>query len=231
MCIRVLPVRISNQCLSDYFVLIFIFKLSVVLAAISHHEQISFELLLLSRVEITTILIVTVIFFLFSVFSGLALVFVFIIVAETRLIGMLLTSTLLLIWWLSITKVRLGELLIWRTTPVQHLLLLLHELLTRNALPVELGRIKLHDCILRIIVRCSSWLHGIALRLVLVLLSLCSTACRLVMPRYSIRCHLLLCKEWIGLLWWKLCMLDVRLRGSILTSSKLAPIHLVVLLL
>ena len=135
MSVRVLPVRIGNQSLGDHFVLIFIFKLSV-LAAISHHEQVSLELLLLSGVKLA-LLVVTVIFFLFSVFSRLALtllilVLILLIVAETRLVVSLL-SLLGRHASLSITKVRPRELLIWRpcraTSSTQHLLLLLHELL------------------------------------------------------------------------------------------------------
>ena len=110
MSVWVLAVRVSNQCLGDHFVLIFIFKLSV-LAAISHHEQVSLEFLLLSGVQLA-LLVVTVIFLLFPVLSSLTLLLILLIVAETSLVGLLS----LLRWHaaLSITKMRLRELLIWR---------------------------------------------------------------------------------------------------------------------
>ena len=138
MRVRVLPVRVSNQCLCDHFVLIFIFKLSV-LAAISHHEQVALEFLLLSGIKLA-LLVVTVIFLLFPVFGRLALLALLVllvllvlllIVAETRLVRLL--ALLGRHATLSITKVRPRELLIWRprraTSSTKHLLLLLHELL------------------------------------------------------------------------------------------------------
>ena len=93
------PVSVSDQCLRDHFVLIFIFKLSVL--SVSHHEEVTLEFLLLSGVKLA-FLVVTVIFFLFSVLGCLTLFVIFFIVAETCLVGLIT----LLVWHapLSITN-------------------------------------------------------------------------------------------------------------------------------
>ena len=52
---------------------------------------------------------------------------------------------------------------------------------------------------------------------------------RLLVPRSSFR--LLLGEKRVGLLRWQLCVLDVRFRSAVLSSRKLAPVHLIVLFL
>ena len=75
-------------------------------------------------------------------------------------------------------------------------------------------------------------LHGVSLRLVLLVL-VGGASRRLLVPGSSLggRLLLLLGEKGVGLLRCELGVLDVGLGGAILASRKLAPVHLIVLLL
>ena len=77
-------------------------------------------------------------------------------------------------------------------------------------------------------------LHGVSLRLVLLVL-VGGASRRLLVPGSSLGGRLLLLlllgEKGVGLLRCELGVLDVGLGGAILASRKLAPVHLIVLLL
>jgi len=223
--------RTSYQCLCDLLlIIILVFKLSVL--PIAHHEQVALELLLLGRVKFA-FFVVTVIFFLFSILSSVAIFALVIIVAKTCLVSLI---SLLLRHCLSITKMSLRELLVCTR---EHLLF--HELLAGHALPIELSRIKLHY-------RCSisattARRYGTGLpRVVLWLVRLIrvdvggtgssSGIARGSFVSWASFCgYLALHKQWVGLRRGQLGVHNVRIRRAVLATTQLSTIHLIVLLL
>lgn len=130
-----------NQSFGDFCVifisvLVLVFKLSIL--AVTHHEQVPLQLLLLVRVQLT-FLIIAVILFFFSVLRcvTLFLILLVIVITETCLISLFALSNPL-----TITKVCLREILV---RPDNHLLLL--SLLGGDSLSIELVCVKFHNSI------------------------------------------------------------------------------------
>ena len=125
----------GDFCIIFITVLVLVFKLSVL--AVTHHEQVPLQLLLLVRVQLT-FLIIAVILFFFSVLRRVTLFLILlVIVTETCLVSLFALSDPL-----TITKVCLREILV---RPDKHLLLL--SLLGGDSLSIELVCIKLHNSI------------------------------------------------------------------------------------
>jgi len=125
----------GDFCIIFITVLVLVFKLSVL--AVTHHEQVPLQLLLLVRVQLT-FLIIAVILFFFSVLRRVTLFLILlVIVTETCLVSLFALSD-----HLTITKVCLREILV---RPDKHLLLL--SLLGGDSLSIELVCIKLHNSI------------------------------------------------------------------------------------
>ena len=186
------------------------------------HHHVLLQLLLLSGVQLS-ILVVAVIFFLFSVLV------IFVSIAETRFSMPVLAM---------LSKCILRRELFLAGVQEHVMVLRCHHLLGREALPIELVRVELHDCVRATRWR-HSWLHGELLWL--------EVACIWLLLRclHDWLCHwshlhgfvpgapfLSLCDlERLAPSRWSLRMYDVYVCRAVLSSLQLLPIELIILLL